>query len=506
MNMRGLYLVLPLFALGLTSSARARDVPVSDSDGLLAAIAGAKPGDVITLASGNYALKGATCGATATATEPITVRSATPLAAKIKLDAVEGFKVTGAHWHFEGLDITGVCPKDDDCEHAFHVTGNAAGFVLRDSRVFDFNAQLKVNSVQIGGTWRIPHGGLVEGNELGDAHARDTAKPTTKLNIDTGDGWIVRGNYIHDAHKGGGDTISYAAFMKSGGNGGLFERNLVICSRTDTSGGVRIGLSFGGGGTGAAYCAPAFSGATCDPEHTGGIMRNNIIVNCSDVGIYLNKAKDTKLLFNTLIATTGIDFRYASSTGEAHGNVLSGKIRTRDGATFTRGTNLSDVTSFDSWYVAPLLGDLTKKGDLSALLQKVDPRGDVTDDYCERTRSNAKQDLGALEHTLGDCDTTLPPSNPGGPVDFDAGIGPSDAGSQGGDASSPSADAATAAGDAGARDAGAGGPGGEDDDDADGGASVRGGGGGGGCSTSPGASSWGWPLAAVALLLARRRR
>ena len=232
--------------------------------------------------------------------------------------------------------------------------------------------------------------------------------------------------------------------MKSGGKNGLFERNLVICAKTDpiTSGGARIGLSFGGGGTANQFCAPAFDAAvTCDPEHTGGTMRNNIIVNCSDVGIYLNKSKDTKILFNTLIATSGVDFRFPSTTGEADGNVLASKIRGRDGGTFTSKTNLMDVVDFTTWYVDPLAGNLKKKGDLSSLLQKVALRGDVTDDYCARARTDGKLDLGALEHTLGDCDTTRPPL--GGPVT------PGDAGT---DASTGDASAGDAGGKDGAAD------------------------------------------------------
>jgi parallel beta-helix repeat protein len=225
-------------------------------------------------------------------------------------------------------------------------------------------------------------------------------------------------------------------------------------------------------------------------------MKNNIIVNCSDVGIYLNKAKNTKLLFNTLIATSGIDFRYPSSSGEAHGNVLSGSIRARDGASFTAGTNLTGVSTFDSWYVAPLLGDLTRKGDLAALLQKAAPRADLSDDYCARQRSDDRLDLGALEHTLGDCDTTRPPA--AAPVGPDAGGGPEDAGARPDAATRP--DAASAS----SRDAHAGA-------DPDGGATQSSGdgadkaGGGGGCSLAyTGRAPW-WAVVGLALVVARRR-
>jgi parallel beta-helix repeat protein len=33
-------------------------------------------------------------------------------------------------------------------------------------------------------------------------------------------------------------------------------------------------------------------------------MRNNVIVNCSDVGIHVNKSKNTRLLHSTLIGTS----------------------------------------------------------------------------------------------------------------------------------------------------------------------------------------------------------
>ncbi|HEY5925805.1 MAG TPA: chondroitinase-B domain-containing protein, partial [Kofleriaceae bacterium] len=249
--MRGLVAACMLVA----PAAYAGVINVSTPGELAAAITNATAGDEIVLAAGTYPLTGATCAATGTPAEPIVVRAAAPLGARIEFDGLEGFKVTGAHWHFEDLDIRGVCAIDANCEHAFHVTGAAHGFVLRRSRVADFNAQLKVNASLIGSTWVTPNQGLVEYSEIGDTRGRATSNPVTKLNIDTGDDWVVRGNYLHDAQKIMGDGVSYAAFLKSGGKRGLFERNLVICSR-DTTGGTRIGLSFGGGGTAPQFCAP----------------------------------------------------------------------------------------------------------------------------------------------------------------------------------------------------------------------------------------------------------
>ncbi|MFY0577190.1 chondroitinase-B domain-containing protein [Cystobacter fuscus] len=313
---------------------------------LQSALASAQAGDEIVLADGTYAVNAnMSCAAEGTATQPITVRATNRHAARIQFNASEGFKVSGRYWTFDGLTIEGVCPQDTNCEHAFHVTGHAEGFVLRNSRVRDFNAQLKVNATKnSSGVYEMPHRGLVEHNEIYDTHARSTSNPVNKINIDTGDDWVVRDNDVHDFSKAGG--ISYGAFMKSGGKRGVFERNRILCVKDSPAGDTRIGLSLGGGGTGNAYCAPAFDpNVPCDPEHTDGVIRNNVIINCSDVGIYLNKAANTKVLFNTLISTTGVDFRFASTTGEAHGNVMSSVVRARDSGRFTAGTNLMNVAT-----------------------------------------------------------------------------------------------------------------------------------------------------------------
>ena len=387
-------------------------VDVATVEQLVAAISAAQPGDEIVLADGTYAMTGVSCNAVGTSSAPITVRAANRRMAKISMNAVEGFKVGGAYWTFSGLDITGTCPDDDDCEHAFHVQGAAHHFTLRDSRVREFNAQLKVNAAMVGGTMTAPDAGLIEGNDIGDTRGRNTANPVTKLNIDTGDDWIVRGNYLHDAHKLLDNQISYVAFLKSGGKRGLVERNLVMCAKDDPTGGTRIGLSLGGGGTGNQFCAPAYNAnVECATEHYDGTLRNNIIVNCSDVGIYLNEAANTKLLYNTLIATAGIDARFATTTGEAVGNVLAGQIRNRDGATTTKADNLEMVTptQFAGWYAAPLEGDLEVTGDVSALVGAGPARAEVPDDYCARARPSGMYTLGAVEHSLGACSTITPP-------------------------------------------------------------------------------------------------
>src|SRR5690606_12200610 len=96
--------------------------------------------------------------------------------------------------------------------------------------------------------------------------------------------------------------------------------------------------------------------STCDPEHQDGIMRNNIIAKCpADVGIYVNEGANSLIYNNTLYATTGIDMRFASTSGEVRNNLLMGQIRNRDNATANFANNLEMVSQadFQAWFSDP---------------------------------------------------------------------------------------------------------------------------------------------------------
>ncbi|MDT1847664.1 right-handed parallel beta-helix repeat-containing protein, partial [Acinetobacter baumannii] len=91
-------------------------------------------------------------------------------------------------------------------------------------------------------------------------------------------------NVITDFVKVGGDRISYGAFAKGAARGTVFEGNVVVCEHLLRGHpGQRVGLSFGGGGTGKPYCRDG----RCDAEHEGGTMRANLVASCSDAGIYV---------------------------------------------------------------------------------------------------------------------------------------------------------------------------------------------------------------------------
>jgi hypothetical protein len=402
---------LALATLALPGSLFAAVVPVATPAQLIAAVDSAAPGDIITLAPGTYDVpQNLSCDVAGTAAAPIVVRASSHLGALIRFDALEGFKVSARHWVFEDLDIQGVCAVHADCEHAFHLAGDADFLVLRRNRVRDFNAQVKSN-ISAPGSGVFPDDVVIEGNEFADTAARQTANPVTKLDVVGGRRWVVRANFIHDFEKAQGDFISYAAFLRGNSRDGLFERNLVICER-DHAGGVRIGLSLGGGGSSpGSICEEG----TCTPEHQGGTVRNNLIVNCpQDVGIYLNEAAGTGVYDNTLIATTGIDVRFVASTADIRNNLVSGQIRNRDGGTSTQSANLTGVTTvqYQQWFADPLAADLTLL-DGTAFVDLAEPLAAVPDDYCGAIRGTAP-DRGAVEYGGPICETT----QAGGGVDL----------------------------------------------------------------------------------------
>ena len=386
-------------AFALSRPACAEQVPVANVAQLTQAIAQAIPGDEIVLASGTYDIStNLNCTVAGSPTAPIVVRSATPRGALLRFNGggsvAEGFKVSAPHWRFEDLDIQGSCLLDANCEHAFHLFGNADFTIIRGNRVRDFNAQIKSN-ISAPGSGEFPDDVLVERNEFSDTRPRDTSNPVTKIDVVGGRRWVVRANEIRDFQKAQGDTISYAAFLKGNSRDGVFERNLVRCAR-DFTGGVRLGLSFGGGGTSPdTICEDG----TCSPEHQNGIMRNNLVLDCNDVGIYLNEAANSHLQHNTLYATAGIDVRYPASTADIRNNLLGGTIDDREGGTSTRSGNVSGVSNatFAMYFVSPASADFTLL-DGAAIVDLGVAAPLVTDDYCGNDRDDGAKDIGALEY------------------------------------------------------------------------------------------------------------
>jgi hypothetical protein len=307
---------------------------VGSADELRRAIAGAAPGEVITLLAGTYRVRG-NLAVTRAGSEgaPIVVRAAQPGSAILELEAAEGFVVSAPYWRFENLDLRGACSAPASCEHAFHVVGGAHHFAAVNNRISDFNAHFKIN----GQDGRFPDHGLIEGNTITNGAPRATAKPVTPIDVVAASDWIVRRNLITDFIKLEGDRISYGVFAKGAGARTLFEQNVVLCEqRLQGYPGSRIGLSFGGGGSGKPYCRDRL----CIVEQEQGTMRANLVASCSDAGIHMNAAARSSIVDNTLVDTGGIEVRFPESSATLDGNLVDGPVRARNGGVVHLGDNL----------------------------------------------------------------------------------------------------------------------------------------------------------------------
>ena len=463
MNRLGCCAFLAMAALavwGATAPAAAGTVPVGSVAELEKAVAQAEPGDTILLAAGTYHVrrrmeirKGGLPGL------PITLRASELGAARIEVQSSSLFKVFKPYWTFENLDIVGVCSVHDACEHAFQVVAEAGNLVFGNNRMRDFNAMIKGNgetayrpapTVPAGVLY--PADVLIEGNFFYNTTRRQTENPVTFVDVVGGHDWVLRQNLIADFSKGEVSPLpAYGAFFKGSSQGGVMEGNLVICEWRH-GGGARVGLSLGGGGTGSKYCQVE----DCPFEHRNGIIRNNVIANCSqEVGIYLNKAEDSRIYNNTLYNTFGIMVQFAPTTAHVANNVITGSIMTRRDAMIAANDNLilgndlapmipglarrlvfeldnlrrrypgmmphlsplvgawrgfSDHTwlgngtvALDAVFLDPANGDFTPV-DVSRLRDHGSIIRDVDKDFCGAPRRTPPHDLGAMEFDGPRCD------------------------------------------------------------------------------------------------------
>ena len=353
------------------------DILVANADELAKAMRAARAGQTIEILPGEYRIqKRLETGRAGTPAAPITVRAADIGTVTLLIAASEGIKFTKPHWIIENISFRGVCTEDRYCDHAFHVVGAAAHTTIRNNHVQDFNAHVKVNGE--GGTW--PDDGLLQFNTLTNTRPRNTTVSVTPFDLVGANGWRVEDNLVTHFVKSDGNKVAYGLFMKGNSQGGVIERNLVICSPQDISApGVRVGISFGGGGTGQDFCRDK----DCRFEHRFGRIANNVVAHCNDFGIDAVKAEDVQIAFNTLINTSGIDIRGRDTTARVFGNLLEGTIRSRDGATIAQEKN--EITNLSKLFVN---ADALRLA-WPELREPVATPADVLTDFCEVSRGAA---------------------------------------------------------------------------------------------------------------------
>lgn len=378
------------------------NVVANDSNSLVNALKSARAGDMVVIAPGTYTIASSVgLSAQGTLASPIWVTAPSLGSVIIKSKTTEMINVNGANWNFENLLIQGDCVPDTACEHAFHVVEKSSGFMLRNSVLRDFNAMIKGN----GQSGTYPSNVLIENNQFYNRWGRDVGV-LTFIDVVGGDYWTIRGNYIADFQKAGGNYISYGAFLKGGGRYGLFENNLVVCSRhLPYAGDARLGISFGGGGTGPQFCDRGEECAT--GEHIQGIMRNNIVMNCSDAGIFMRKAIDCKLNNNILYNTIGVDQVDGSSGTEALYNIsyntdstfIYDRGSTHNTSMDAKNYTTSSKSSILALFTNPDSGDFSLKGTNTKATSGIPS---FTKDMCGFTRAASTPEYGSIEFSTSD--------------------------------------------------------------------------------------------------------
>ena len=144
---------------------------VSNTQDLARALGAVQSGQVIEVDPGEYLIdRRLVTGHAGTERRPIVLRAAKPGTVVFSVKSVEAIVVTQPYWLFENLTLRGDCARHGECEHAFHVVGKARGTVLRNNRIEDFNAHVKVNGE--GGFF--PDDGLLQFSTLMNGSARLT--------------------------------------------------------------------------------------------------------------------------------------------------------------------------------------------------------------------------------------------------------------------------------------------------------------------------------------------
>lgn len=382
------------------------NVYISNSKELKEKLENVEPGQTLLLEDGEFVIKGRklnTKGQSPSEKYPVTLTAVNPGKAQIRIKSAAGISINHPYWRITGLRFIGDCSHDSNCEHALHVVGKASHVEITNNEFIDFNASIKVNEKK--GIY--PDYGLIKHNHFYGTRPRGTSRSVTPINIDHGSYWNVSNNIIRDFVKLKGNKVSYGAFMKGGVLGGIFESNVVICNSTATDyPSETVGLSIGGGGM-----KNRRNEANYEAKEV--VIRNNLILNCSDVGVYVNKGKDSVINNNIFYKTSGIDVRFPTSSATILNNIFDGRIRERDGGTIVKNEGnyepkagfLSQKASFETLFISAETGNFSfteKASDInqSAVAYPIKQGSEATD-FCGNTITDVSKFIGPYINSDG---------------------------------------------------------------------------------------------------------
>lgn len=335
-------------AAALTAAAggaAAKEIRADNPAAIRAAIAAAKPGDTVVMPAGEYDM-GDRVNVTVSGGKgnPVTVRCAGEKGHAVwrTRGGSRCCSIGGAHLVFIGIHFAGDAKGSDD---VVFLQPTADDLRFTDCKISG-SGMFGVKSARSRDT-------AVDDFVFEHCEMFDIA--STGFDMVCGDRGVLRGNFIHDFGKAGGGSTHYGIFMKGGGKHGVIEGNVVDGGKR---GGVLVGISFGGGLTGAQWL-PLIDGKAA-PEHEDGIARNNIVMNVSDDAYHSNNASRCRWYNN--VSWNCQTFRRSQSYPPdpvLANNLIQGKLR--DVAAESKG-NVTELQR--EWFVGPDDGDfrLTEKG------------------------------------------------------------------------------------------------------------------------------------------------
>jgi hypothetical protein len=192
-------------------------------------------------------------------------------------------------------------------------------------------------------------------------------------------GWVVRLNRFSGIYCRAG-LAEHAVHFWVGSRDTLVERNVIVnCAR---------GIGFGLG----------------DLGHTGGIIRNNVVVADTpslDTGIGLENAVGARVYHNTVWAPagvdghfSGIDVRYAGTAADLRNN-LTTRITVRDGGRASLRSNLERAAG--TLFVSTIRRDFHLRPSAARAIDQGEPVAGAGLDLDGQAHAVAAPDVGADE-------------------------------------------------------------------------------------------------------------
>jgi hypothetical protein len=360
-------------AVGAVSAA---EFKVDNAAAVKQALGAAGPGDTILVKPGEYDMGDSfRTGKSGTQEKPVTFRCEGDKGyAKFKVSGQVGFRVKSKFWVIQGIHVEG-SGKGVSAAVFMDGPGGCGDVKLIDCKIS--------GSGEHGMKASRTREQAVDNVLLDHVEIYETA--ATAFDLVSGDNWVLRNCYAHAYGKGGG--ICYGIFLKGGGKKGIIEGCLVDAGKQQ----VTVGISFGGGTTGKQWLPMV--GDKVGPEHEGGIARNNIVINTSDVA-YHTKNSSACSFYNNLAWNCKTFQCKASSPTEPTliNNLVGGPY---SGASAESKSNVEKLQK--EWFVNPDECDFRLTGaGKAALGGKGQPLADNPTDYFGAKRKEGPQDPGPV--------------------------------------------------------------------------------------------------------------